>query len=96
MKRQHPFRSRFTWLNGTTAMTYRLMRTDYLDVNGNGKTLRPSYSILMIESRKGDEARQKMIFDLSPEKGRAIRMMNGIADGAVSTEEIDDVLSDLL
>ena len=96
MKRQHPFRSRIARLSGTTAMTYRLMRTDYLDVSGRGKALRHSYSILLVESRKGDEARQRMIFDLTPDKGRAIRMMNDIADGAVSAEEIDDVLSDLL
>ena len=83
-------------LNGSTALTYRLMKTDYADINGDRKTLRPSYSILMVESRRNDEARQKLLFDLSPERERAARLLDTIAGAGVSVEEIEEILSELL
>ena len=91
-----PENPRSVGLNKTTALTYRLMRTDYVDINEGKESFRPSYSILMVESRMGDEARQKLIFDLSPEKERAFSMMNSIADAGVSPEEIEEILSEIL
>ena len=92
----HSENPRTVGLSETTAMTYRLMRTDYVDINEDKDSLRPSYSILMVESRAGDEARQKLIFDLSPDKERALSMLNTIADAGISPEEIEEVLSELL
>ncbi|MCQ2426082.1 MAG: hypothetical protein MJ070_08040 [Lachnospiraceae bacterium] len=93
---KEPDRPKTAELNGNTVLTYRLMKTDYADINGDRKSLRPSYSILLVESRRNDEARQKLLFDLSPEEERAARLLDTIADAGVSTEEIEELLSELL
>ncbi len=84
-------------MSENTVLTYRLLRTDYADVNLDGKDKpRPSFSLIVVESRRGDEARSRLVFDLSPTYETANALLDALAGGTVPIEALDEILSEHL